>query len=79
MSLLTKELNIFFSSDENSGAENVSADGSRFSVILDNITNKYSIKIVDFNYYSKIDNINEKDNNTLTGLKNLFDLLKKIK
>ena len=36
MSLLTKEINIFFSSDENSGAENVSADGSRFSVILDN-------------------------------------------
>lgn len=36
MSLLTKEINIFFSSDENSGAENVSSDGSRFSVILDN-------------------------------------------
>ena len=36
MSLLTKELSLFFSSSEANGAENVSSDGSRFSVILDN-------------------------------------------
>ena len=36
MSLLTKEINIFFSSSESSGATDVSPDGSRFSVFLDN-------------------------------------------
>ena len=36
MSLLTKEINIFFSSSELSGATDVSSDGSRFSVLLDN-------------------------------------------
>lgn len=36
MSLLTKEINIFFSSAESAGATDVSDDGSRFSVFLDN-------------------------------------------
>ena len=34
--LLNKEINLFFSSSELASAQNVSSDGSRFSVILDN-------------------------------------------
>ena len=73
MSLLTKEINIFFSSSEAAGASEVSPDGSRFSVFLNNpikIPNSAidcSLSVVQSSIWNTSPNISQEyKNNTFT-------------